>query len=414
MATIADNLQTIKDSTEAIRQAIIDKGGTVSGGLTTYADAIRNITGGETSQEPDMPIIGDGKTYLYISITNTLQVQVPLYFNQTVSHGVIIDWGDGTSTQTISGTGNVNSTHTYNEIGDYVISLSPKGGCTIRLGSTSTGTCVMGSTAAANKICRSYLKKVELGTVGNLLIARAFSECSSLSAIYIPNGITEVKASVFYNCTSLLSITLPESVTNISDYAFYNCVSLQNIIIPESVTNISINAFCNCYSLQNITLPPSITTIGNYTFYKGYTLKNITIPSSVVSLGTRTFMYCTCLPNIQLPNNLTSIGSESFSECHSLTSIVVPPSVTSIGDKAFYNCKCLHVYDFSNHTEIPSLGTDVFTGMPEGSKIIVPESLYYSWVGATNWSTYTGYIIRKTSWDNGDPGGGSSGGGAED
>jgi hypothetical protein len=46
MATIAENLQTIKDSTEAIKQAIIDKGGTISGGLTTYADAIKNISGG--------------------------------------------------------------------------------------------------------------------------------------------------------------------------------------------------------------------------------------------------------------------------------------------------------------------------------------------------------------------------------
>lgn len=261
MATIAENLQTIKDSTEAIKQAIIDKGVTISGGLTTYADAIKNITGGETSQEPDMPIIGDGKTYLYISVTNTLQVQVPLYFNQTVSHGVIIDWGDGSATQTISGTGNVNATHTYTEIGDYVISLSPKSGCTIRLGSTSTGTCVMGSTAAGNKIYRSYLKKVELGTVGNLLLSRTFSECSSLSAIYIPNGITEIKTSVFYNCISLLSITLPESVTNISDYAFYNCVSLQNIIIPDSVTSISANAFANCNSLQNVTLPLSLIHI---------------------------------------------------------------------------------------------------------------------------------------------------------
>ena len=409
MATVAENLQTIIDSTEAIKQAIIDKGGTISGGLTTYADAIKNISGGDASQEPDMPIIGDGKTYLYISVTNTLQVQVPLYFNQTVSNGVEIDWGDNTSIKTISGTGNVNTTHTYNKIGDYVISLSPKSGCTMRLGSTSSGTCVMGSTAETNKIYRSYLKKVELGTVGNLLLARTFSECSSLSAIYIPNGITEIKTSVFYNCISLLSITLPDSVTSISDYAFYNCVSLQNIIIPDSVTSISANAFANCYSLQNVTLPSSITTISNYAFYKCYTLKNITIPSSVISLGNRAFMYCT-LPNIQLPNNLTSIGSESFSECHSLTSIAVPPSVTSIGDKAFYNCKCLHVYDFSNHTEIPSLGTDVFTGMPVGSKIIVPDSLYYSWIAATNWSTYANYTIKKSDWDYGIIISGGSGG----
>lgn len=46
MATVAENLQTIKDSVDAIKQSIIDKGGTISGGLTTYADAIKNISGG--------------------------------------------------------------------------------------------------------------------------------------------------------------------------------------------------------------------------------------------------------------------------------------------------------------------------------------------------------------------------------
>ena len=43
MATIVENLQTIKDSLEAIKQAIIDAGGTITGDITTYASAIRGI-----------------------------------------------------------------------------------------------------------------------------------------------------------------------------------------------------------------------------------------------------------------------------------------------------------------------------------------------------------------------------------
>ena len=45
MATISENLQIIKDSTNAIKQAIIDKGGNVSGDITTWADAISEISG---------------------------------------------------------------------------------------------------------------------------------------------------------------------------------------------------------------------------------------------------------------------------------------------------------------------------------------------------------------------------------
>lgn len=43
MATIAENLQILKDSCDAIEQAIIDNGGTVTGGLSSYADAINDL-----------------------------------------------------------------------------------------------------------------------------------------------------------------------------------------------------------------------------------------------------------------------------------------------------------------------------------------------------------------------------------
>lgn len=46
MATIRENLQTLKDSTDAIKQAIIDKGGTIEGDITTWASAISGISGG--------------------------------------------------------------------------------------------------------------------------------------------------------------------------------------------------------------------------------------------------------------------------------------------------------------------------------------------------------------------------------
>lgn len=46
MATISENLQTIKTSTDAIKQAIINKGGEISGNITTWADAISAIKSG--------------------------------------------------------------------------------------------------------------------------------------------------------------------------------------------------------------------------------------------------------------------------------------------------------------------------------------------------------------------------------
>lgn len=50
MATISENLQIIKNSTDAIKQAIIDKGVTIEGDITTWAEAISGISGGGTEE----------------------------------------------------------------------------------------------------------------------------------------------------------------------------------------------------------------------------------------------------------------------------------------------------------------------------------------------------------------------------
>lgn len=89
MATISENLQTIKNSTDAIKQAIIDKGGNISGDITTWADAISGIeTGGGGSSSGEavtftgrMTYTGDLEAPVVYTITgyisSTLDVAAP-------------------------------------------------------------------------------------------------------------------------------------------------------------------------------------------------------------------------------------------------------------------------------------------------------------------------------------------------
>jgi hypothetical protein len=58
MATISENLQILKDSTDAIKQAIIDKGGTINGDITTWADAISGLSGGGSSSGEEITFTG--------------------------------------------------------------------------------------------------------------------------------------------------------------------------------------------------------------------------------------------------------------------------------------------------------------------------------------------------------------------
>ena len=80
----------------------------------------------------------------------------------------------------------------------------------------------------------------------------AFSGCSNLSRVTIPDSVTSIGNSVFYNCTSLTSVTIGNSVTIIDVNAFYNCSNLTNITIPNSVTSIGNNAFIGCSNLNMV------------------------------------------------------------------------------------------------------------------------------------------------------------------
>ena len=70
MATLAENLQILKDSTDAIKQAIIDKGGDISGDISTWANAITGISGGGSSSEEEITFTGTA-TYNTSKITLT-------------------------------------------------------------------------------------------------------------------------------------------------------------------------------------------------------------------------------------------------------------------------------------------------------------------------------------------------------
>ena len=76
---------------------------------------------------------------------------------------------------------------------------------------------------------------------------RAFSSCSSLTSVTIPNSITNIGEWAFNDCSSLTSVTIPNSVTSIGGWAFSDCSSLKSVTIPNSVTSIEGRAFpSNC------------------------------------------------------------------------------------------------------------------------------------------------------------------------
>ena len=300
-----------------------------------------------------MYITDDGKTRIYIRLeegrTSPMLGVCP---NGTVT----VDWGDGTTPDTLTGTSTTTvkwtSNHAYAAPGEYVIKLTVDGtmGFYGEFSLTSASAILRYSSSGDNRnyVYRSSVQKIEIG-----------------------NGITSIGNSAFYSCYSLASITIPDGVTSIGDSAFYSCYSLASITIPDGVTSIGDSAFYSCYSLASITIPDGVTNIVDSAFNN-----------------------CRSLASITIPNGITSIGDSTFNNCYSLASITIPNGITSIGDSTFHNCRGVAFYDFTACTTVPTLAsTNAFTGIPADCQIRVPAALVDAWKAATNWSTYADHIV---------------------
>ena len=211
-------------------------------------------------------------------------------------------------------------------------------------------------------------------------------------------GVTAIGDNVFKTSLSnpnyfTRNIFIADSVTSIGNSVFRFCYSLTSVTIPNGVTNIGTFCFSSCYSLTSVTIPSSVTSIGEECFYSCYSLTSVTIPNGVTNIEYSFLRSCYSLTSVTIPNGVTSIEGYCFYSCSSLTSVTIPSSVTSIGGYCFDSCRSIILFDFSNHTSIPTLSsTSAFTYIKGIAKILVPASLYEEWIAATNWATYADYI----------------------
>lgn len=361
----------------------------------------------------------DRKTHIRISILSNSTLTIPIYFYQSSSQAVHIDWGDG-SVSMASATGNTYLSHTYAETGNYEITLHVNGTYTCSLGVSGTTTTTMfGAVANTNRATLSVVEEVYIGrNISNIYPyafqccyslrivtfpktlkyfgEQCFRDCPKLVSVIIPkldNGATVLPGNAFSYCYSLICLSVSHSITSIGTYAFHSCFSLPSVTLPSSVTTINTYAFSTCRSIKKISILGK-TTIGNNAFVYMYSLQSLHLEKMGSSIGNYAFNEAVSLRDIKLSNNLTTIGTYAFQYNYSLTSVTIPSSVTNIGTYAFAYCYGVREYHIKRSSP-PTLSSNAFAGIQSGCKIYVPSSSLSTYKSASVWSTYASYMVGE-------------------
>ena len=118
--------------------------------------------------------------------------------------------------------------------------------------------------------------------------------------------VTSINEGAFSHCSDLNSVTIPNSITYIGYEAFY-WHSLNSIYITD------LAAWCNIKHEQS-------GLSYSHLFLNGEEVKDLIIPNGVTSISDWAFS-CSGLTYVSIPNSVTSIGSFAFSSCSGLSTI---------------------------------------------------------------------------------------------
>ncbi|NCA68294.1 MAG: leucine-rich repeat domain-containing protein, partial [Clostridia bacterium] len=232
----------------------------------------------------------------------------------------------------------------------------------------------------------------------------AFRGCTSLNNVEITDSICIIGNNAFNNCTKLSNIYFDNAISliQIGAGAFSGCSVLAEILLPDNLQSIGSAAFSGCVNLASITLPfigasSDLELSPHFGYIFGAAQYDGAIEVVQVLNGITQIYY---IPEKMRTVNLIAseiIGEGAFSGCTMLSGITIPTSVNRICKDAFSGLLCLRSITINSTTppimELNALPNDINT------VILVPDDMipvYFS-TQAASWYDYRNKIYSLSS-----------------
>ena len=248
--------------------------------------------------------------------------------------------------------------------------------------------------------------KIPFGYNGKRVVKiadRAFEDCKNLSMkIEMSEGIKEIGVSAFSGCSALTYIKIPDSVTVIGNSAFYQCSGLKNVELPESLDKIGVAAFAHCEGLTSLVIPASLKKVEGQTFSYCSNLVAVTISDGVKEIDNKAFANCIKLTDINIPSSVEYVDSDIFENSNnikynaydnayyignhlnkyvylvkakdrSISTCMISEQTKFIGNNAFENC--LNLVEIMISDSVLIINDKAFNGCGELGKISMGKNI---------------------------------------
>ena len=177
------------------------------------------------------------------------------------------------------------------------------------------------------------------------------------SSLEIPATVETIASMAFQNNASLQTITFEQGskLTEISSYAFSRCSKLEKVLLPEGLQKLDLSAFDDCNSLTSLIIPASVSETNHYVQNSDALESIVFSTGSQMRTVDRIAKDCASLKKIVFPAGIQTVNRGSsvlVTGCKALEQVVVYNPDLQLQESDFEDCGNFKIYGWATEGNV--------------------------------------------------------------